>query len=517
MTVAHTWPLATDPLHLTRLDNDDAALNTWVIAWVARTLPRDPLHLFEAPIFYPEARTLAYSEHLLVPSLLGAPLLWAGAPPVLVHNLLIMAGLALSGWAMYLLMFRWTGHASAAAISGLLYAFNAHTLTRFVHVQAFHIWMFPAMLYAFDRILIRSESDGFSRRWTHVALLAAAFSLQALSSNYLLVFSAMALAVAAVVRADEWVVRSEARNRLIAAGIASLLVLAPFLYPYYALSQTNALPAHSHAEITHYSATWRDYLATGGRLHYSWWSAEFFGDIALFPGITALALSAAAIARGGLRDARVRMVLAIGVVGLALSFGTHLPGYWWLHQHVPLVGALRNVGRWGFLPLAAVSMLAGFGARGSRSLAIAAVILVTVEACRAPIGLTHYEGIPRFYERLADQDVVVAEFPFFAGQAWSQNGRYLLNNTRYFKPLINGYSSYWPPAWEPRARILETFPSAEAIDELRRLGATDVVVHVDAFEQRHGAPALAAVSTVPGLTLAVEENGIRLYRLPSTR
>ena len=132
---------------------------------------------------------------------------------------------------------------------------------------------------------------------------------------------------------------------------------------------------------------------------------------------------------------------------------------------------------------------------------------------RAPIGLTHYDGIPRFYDRFKNQDVVVAEFPFFAGQAWSQNGRYLLNNTRYFKPLINGYSSYWPPAWEPRAKILETFPSAAAVDELRRLGATDVVVHVEAFEQRHGAAALAAVSTVPGLTLAGEENGIRLYQL----
>ena len=146
-------------------------------------------------------------------------------------------------------------------------------------------------------------------------------------------------------------------------------------------------------------------------------------------------------------------------------------------------------------------------------LVLGAMVLVTVEAWRAPIGLTHYEGIPRFYDRFADQDVVVAEFPFYARVAWSQNGRYLLNNTRNFKPLINGYSSYWPPAWEPRARILETFPSAGAIDELRRLGTTDVIVHAAAFEQRHGAAALAAVARVPGLTLMTEENGIRLYQL----
>lgn len=29
-------------------------------------MPRDPLHLFDANIFYPEPRTLAYSDHLIV-------------------------------------------------------------------------------------------------------------------------------------------------------------------------------------------------------------------------------------------------------------------------------------------------------------------------------------------------------------------------------------------------------------------------------------------------------------------
>ena len=72
-------------------------------------------------------------------------------------------------------------------------------------------------------------------------------------------------------------------------------------------------------------------------------------------------------------------------------------------------------------------------------------------------------GVPRLYERLAgDEPVVLAEFPFYGGQAWSQNGRYLLNNTRYFRPLVNGYSSYWPPPWQARAQVLESFPATAA-------------------------------------------------------
>ena len=70
MAVVHSWPLASDLTHLTRLDNNDAQLNTFVIAWNAHILPRDPLHLFEATPFYPEKHSLAFSEHMLVPSLM---------------------------------------------------------------------------------------------------------------------------------------------------------------------------------------------------------------------------------------------------------------------------------------------------------------------------------------------------------------------------------------------------------------------------------------------------------------
>ena len=70
------------------------------------------------------------------------------------HNLLLMAGLALSGWSMYLLMVRWTGSAWAGSVAGLTYAFNAHVLTRFVHLQAQHVEFFPLMLYALDRVMV---------------------------------------------------------------------------------------------------------------------------------------------------------------------------------------------------------------------------------------------------------------------------------------------------------------------------------------------------------------------------
>ena len=128
-----------DPARLSRLDNDDTGLNVFVISWIAHIVPRDPLSLFHAPIFFPDRYALAYSEHILVPSLMGAPLIWAGVPTVTVYNLLIVVGFTLSGWTMALVVRQWTGSTHAGVTAGMLCAFNAHLLTRLVHLQALHI------------------------------------------------------------------------------------------------------------------------------------------------------------------------------------------------------------------------------------------------------------------------------------------------------------------------------------------------------------------------------------------
>lgn len=522
----HSWPLATDLAHLSRFDNDDASLNTWALAWVAHILPRAPLQLFEAPIFYPDAHTLAYSEHLLVPALMGAPLMWLGVSPLAVSNILIVLGLALSGWAMCLVVQRWTGSMSAGVIAGLLYAFNAHVLTRFPHVQAQHVEFFPIILYALDRVLDRG-----GRR--HAALLAAAFALQALCSNYLLVFAVFAVVMATAVRPAEWWGggRKDVRVDLAIAAVIVVAVVTPFLWPYYQVSREHGL-ARSLDEVARYSAGWRDYLVTGGRWHYAWWSHAFYESrTALFPGVTAMALAGVAVASGtAWRDPRARMALAIGILGVAFSFGPGLPGYGWLHQHIPLLGGIRNAARWGWLGLAAVSILAGFGMahlekrwlaadrpRRARSwLAICGVLglTATAEAIRTPIGFTPFTGVSPIYDVLAGQPgAVLAEFPFYAGPAFNRNGPYLLNNTRSFTRLLNGYSGFQSAQYLERATALAGFPGPGAMAELKRLGVTHVTVHAGAFAARSGSDALAAVDRAPELERVTEAGGIRLYRV----
>ena len=111
-----------------------------------------------------------------------------------------------------------------------------------------------------------------------------------------------------------------------------------------------------------YSATAGSYLSTGATVHLATWGRQFFAADSLFPGVAALLLAGIAAVHGhAWSDRRGRMLLVAGVAGVVLSFGPALPGYRWIHEHLPLLQGLRGAARFGFLGLFAVAGLAGLG------------------------------------------------------------------------------------------------------------------------------------------------------------
>ncbi|HTM33922.1 MAG TPA: hypothetical protein VL263_21565 [Vicinamibacterales bacterium] len=510
--VLHTWPLASAPGTWARVDNADTALNTWAIAWVGITALRDPLNLFHANIFFPEPRTLAFSEIMLPQALMGAPLTWSGIDPVVVYNLLVLAGFALSGVAMSWVVSEWTGSRAAGIVAGLAYAFNAHTLVRFGHLQAQHVQYLPLALYALDRTI---ETPG--RRWA--GILALTLAAQALTSNYLLVMAAIAMIAAVAVRPDAW--RARQLLAVLGAAAASAVVLAPFLYQYWLVHTRQGL-VRGFDEVGMYSATWRDWLSTGGRLHYEWWSHRYVPDASssLFPGVTVSMLALIAIVRGiAWRNPRARMALTIGVAGLALAFGVNLPGYRWLYDHVSLLQGIRAVSRFGWLTLFALPILAGFTVSAWTSrlapgkaavLATALSAAVTIEALRAPMGFTVYEGIPKIYDRIAAMpDIVLAEIPFPPRASIQDNGPSVLYSAWHLKPLLNGYSGFTPASYSTHEAVMRLFPAPDSVRSLRAIGVSHVLLH-----KRRVAPELLKLcAESPEIALVSDEGDEVLYSL----
>ncbi len=511
----HTWPLASAPGTWSRNDNGDAVLNEWTIAWVAHQLPRNPAHLFDANIFYPERRTLTFSEHLLPQALLVSPVLWAGGSPVLAYNLCLLAGLALTAWVMCLVIRRWTGSWWAGLIAGCLAGYNASSLTRLAHIQSQHLEFLPLALLALDRLFA-------SPRVRHALALGGWFALQSLTSGYFLAFTSVAMVVSAGVRPVEWMGARFRRvaPRLLVALATALVLLMPFLVAYWHVRQEQGL-VRTLRDVAQYSAGFRDYLATGALVHWPWSKAFWRGD-GFFPGIVAMALVAIAVASGvALKDRRARMWLAIGLVSFCCSFGVGFPPYVWLYRAVPLLQGVRAVSRFGQFVLLAVAALAGFGAAWSlarvraralrTALAVALLILVNAEAWRGPLALTKFDGIPRVFRTLAAApNAVVIYFPFYYfGGEISGNARYMLGSTVNWKPMLNGYSGFKPRSFLQHVEALHRFPDDRSISYLRSVGVTHIVIDTDLFRGER----LDALARVDGIRLWVADAHYSIYEL----
>ncbi len=512
LAAVHTWPIAQAPAHWARVDNGDGALNIWAVNWVGSHLLTDPLRVADANIFYPERRSLAFSEMLLVQGAVAAPAIALGAPPVLAFNVAVLSGFTLTGWAFCLLVRAWTGSWLSGLVAGSLAAFNAHTLVRIAHVQTLHVEFLPLALFALDRVVT-------TPRLGDIVKLGAGLALQGLTSLYLLTFSGWALIFGALGQMAAW--RRAGIVRVGAALAASVGVAVLLLWPWLSVYlHVREDLGFSRGVDNVVAASWVDYLATGARVH-RWWSPP--GDVSpasySFPGIVAMALAAVAVASHDTRrDPRFRMCAIAAVGCMIVSFAGRLPFYPALHQVIPQFQAVRVQAHLGQIVLVLLAVLAGFGAvvvmrrwpARASTVGVALFLLVNLETLRAPIGFVWFDRVPAVYETLArERNAVVVELPFPIPQQWFLNGPYMVNSTRHWRPMLNGYSGFRPSSYDRSYEAARTFPDPESLLALHERGVTHVIVHRTAL----GADRVARIAGIHELTEVAADGDIAIYRL----
>jgi hypothetical protein len=139
-----------------------------------------------------------------------------------------------------------------------------------------------------------------------------------------------------------------------------------------------------------------------------------------------------------------------------------------------------------------------------------------------PAALTPLEKAPsQVYRWLRSQpDGVVAEFPFPRTPAdVPREGLVLYRSTFHWKPMVNGYSGFYPRSYQDLWTALESFPSDTAVAALQARGVTYLVVH----EREYGraryfevVEGLAARRDVEAFGPFLEPGGqVRAYRLRS--
>jgi hypothetical protein len=520
LAIVHTWPLATAPATLSLNYNGDVMLNEWIVAWVQHQLLRAPFDLFQGNIFYPAPDALAFSEPLIVPALLGYPIRLLGGSPVLVHNLLLLAGLSLTMLGAYALAHHWSGDPLASLVASAAYTFNTQSLVRLEHLQAAHAYGLPLALLAADRLIATGD-----RR--HAWWLAGWMIAMAYSSGYLVVFTTVALAVLALVRMGEWMKRpAQILKGFTLAAVVTGVVVLPLYLPYRRVAAEQGM-TRTLDNVAHFSATIDGYVASYGRLHDWLWNADAPREEspdAYFPGIAVvvLALTGIGISKG--RGPAVPALMALCVVGCVLSLGTRTPFYGWLYAVFPPMSGLRGAARFGILFLLGMAMLAGIGLaalrlrlsrRAGALVAVTALIVVNLEALRAPFDYTLFRGIPGLYGLLAKEPgrVVLVEVPFYPAAATAQNAEYVLNSTAHWRPLMNGYSGYTPASYREYAPVFWHFPDPGVVEAMRSAGATHLMLHPRRFENEAD-EALRRALADPNLErVAVGRDRLTLFRI----
>src|SRR2546422_1662220 len=152
LTVALTYPLAFRMGSIGRINTGDGQFSIWNVAWVARTLIVDPVHVYDANIFYPHRGTLAYSEANLGAGALAVPVYWWTRNPYAAHNFVMLLSFVLSATGTYYLVRYLTRSRRAAVISAICFAYCPFVFAHLPHIQLLMTAGLPFSMLAFHRL-----------------------------------------------------------------------------------------------------------------------------------------------------------------------------------------------------------------------------------------------------------------------------------------------------------------------------------------------------------------------------
>jgi hypothetical protein len=253
LTLGMTWPLVLrltsgipgeygDPLHA-----------IWAMGWVSNALTNGLQHpstlarFWDANIFFPEPRTLAFSEPFIVQSLMALPLYWISKNLILCYNAVFLSTFVLSGVGVFLLVRSLVARDGAdpatkraAIVAGVaaavVFAFNRYRLQEVNHLAVLSTHWLPFALLGAHRYLVTD-----SRRALGLGALAlVASSLSAMGAAFYGAAFAALFTIADAVRLKRWQLR--VWLEIWAAAAAALVLTMPVLLPYLETQRSLGIP-----------------------------------------------------------------------------------------------------------------------------------------------------------------------------------------------------------------------------------------------------------------------------------
>lgn len=476
-----------------------ALFNAWTIWWNADRISQGFRGYWDAPIFFPEPNTFAFSEPQPA-TLLVAPVIWITGSRVLAYKAYLLLSLTLNGFVAAVLLRRKTGF-WIAALGGL-----AMLLLPAVHMNIGVLQLVPlwGALWTWDAVdrLTRTPSLG---RGAETGL---AFSCVWLTCLHHGLFLTVLLA------SSGWVLLRNWKSQRFALAISlALLVTAgltgPVALKVRSTAQHNDFTRDSGL-VQRLSATPLQYCYTAGRFPLSLWTPAAHSR-RLSPGWIKLALACACLGICLWRrkcDRWILFLACMGTFAFLLSLGPHLQiGFWkpwWtLVDWIPGMAQVRSVYRFSYFVQMGVVLLAMHGLHalwimqrrvvhrtGSRRLVRILFVCLGVGAVLESIPVRPMlAGVPdhrahkqwiEFIRQETPPSKGIACFPFSAGhlvEDFDVTARWMYFGTFHGKPIVNGYSGFFPESYNSLKKAVNSkFPSQETLQQLQQREVEFVVV-----------------------------------------
>ena len=485
LTLVFTYPLVLQ-LHTNLVGSGgDVWVFRWNNWWIKKAL-EEGANLYWTPyLFFPQGASLVYHSFSWLntfQSLLLEPIVG----PIAAYNLVIMLGMALSGWGVYLLVAHLTGRRGAAFVAGLAFAFTPYRITQLNHPLFVTVGWLPLFLLFLLRA-VQEERPAY-------ALVAGLFlALTGWTGWHVFIFAWMALGTYVIAlllferRRFTW-----RTLRLIALTCAvALLLVMPGLFPLLQVQLSGQADTSIYVPIEERAQTDAIAYIVPNRLQpvYGHFFTSFYDrfkknrNFVAFLGFSVIALAIVGLLKS--RRKTLFWVLLAGFYGV-MALGPVLRFNGQLYPQVPMpyrllgwtsvVRLVKEPDRFNFVLSLPLAVLVGYGVNALQSrwatgahrwwrwvLPAACGLLIGWEYLCVPIWTTplYY---PPFMEHLRREEGEFAVLDLPIGRATDK--LYLYYQTLHERPIVGGTISRPLPG---------TFDFIESQPLLRQLLAGQLV------------------------------------------
>ena len=506
LTAAMTWPWVWHLRDAAR-DEGDCYAHAYFLWWDYHQTFHDPLHLFDATIFYPYKDTLAFGENDYGISLVFFPLFALGLRPLTVYSVAAFLSFPFLGYGTFRLARTLSGENTIAWTAGIAIMFVPYRFQILSLLPLVFAGWIPLLLEA----LVRFAS---ARTWTRSAWLGIAFVMNALTCLTWFVLTLLPLLLSGLMLISFYRLWRDHTfwRRVMATLGAACLVLLPFLLPFLRVARSHQF-IRRVSEVQAYSAHWADWFSVDitNRLWHGLGMKGGDPEMVLFPGallpllavLAVLPIAQTRVFRSlltGEHSLAARLgalkhfeLLSLGllwcVIGFMGSFGQNLPFHRLLFQFVPLFRSMRVAARWAMICYLGLALLAGLGAWSCatllsqrwpsvrRPVTVGVIILaILFEQRVAPFPIVRGEPDPdelTLYLKAKRMAGGIVELPAAVGSA-----RFMLRAADHGHPLVTATDSFMPPLAQ-QIEALTTSPTIpdDLLTVLETIPASYVTVH----------------------------------------